>query len=86
MVAWCTHDALNHWNHTSALEQVHLSRIFLKDLCKRKALNGSLALVVGRGLYGDVRWVASLALLYTEESCISRVGRSQAQEDIEQRT
>ena len=86
VVAWCAHDALNHGNHTSALEQIHLSRIFLKDLCKGESFNSALALVLGRWLYGDVRGMAALALFDVEEARTPRVGWAQTQKDIEQRT
>jgi hypothetical protein len=85
MMAWCAHDPLNHRNHAGALEQVHLPRIFLKDLCEGEALYRPLAVVVCRRLDGDMCGVA-FALFDAEEARISSIRRAQAQEDVEERT
>lgn len=80
MVAWCAHDALNHLDNAGALEQMHLLRILLKDLCEGKPLNGSLALVICicRRLYRDMGWVALVAFLDGEEAGACSVGGAQA--------
>ena len=88
MVAWCAHDALNHLYDARALEQMHLLRIFLKDLREGKTLHGSLSFIIRvcRRLYRDMRWVALIAFLDGEEAGICSVGGAQAQKDIEERT
>jgi len=86
VVAWCAHDSLNHGNHTSALEQIHLPRILLEDLRESKPFNSAFAFVLGWRLYRYMSWMMVLALFDAEKARTSRVGRAQAQKDIEQRT
>ena len=86
VVAWCAHDSLDHRNHTSALEQVHLPRIFLEDLREGEPFNSTLAFILRRRLYRYMCWMMVLALFNAEEARTSRVGGAQAQKDIEQRT
>jgi hypothetical protein len=83
VVAGCAHDSLNHGNHTGGLEQIHLPRIFLKDLCKGESFNSTLAFVLGGRLYGDMGGMAALASFDAQEARTSRVGWAQTQKDIE---
>jgi hypothetical protein len=70
-MSWGAEHALNHGNHADALEQLHLSRIFLKHLRERKSLNGSLALVICGRLDSYVRGVASFAVLDGKKASIA---------------
>ena len=85
MVAWRTQHSLNHGQDTCALEQIHLARIFLEDLCESESFYGSLAVVVRGRLDGDVRRMTSLALFDSKETSMARGGRAQTQEDVEER-
>ena len=86
MVSFRTNHAFDHRHHAYALEQFHLMRLFLEDLCECKALNGSFALVVGGRLDRNVCWMVASALFDGEEASTAMLGRTQAQEYIEQRT
>ena len=86
MVSFRAHHAFDHRHHAYALEQLHLMRLFLKDLCECKALNGSFALVVGGRLDRNVCWMVAPAIFDGEEASIAMLGRAQAQEYIEQGT
>lgn len=86
VVAWRAQYALDHGDDAGALEQVLLPRILLEDACEGEALYSTLAVVVRRRLNGDVRGMAALAFLDAEEARMAGVGRSQAQEDVEEGT
>jgi hypothetical protein len=70
-MSWGAEHALNHRDYANAFEQLHLTRIFLKHLRERKALNGSLALVICGRLDSYVRRVASLAVLDGKKASVA---------------
>ena len=73
MMARCAQHALDHGNYAGAFEQVHLPRILLEDLGKGKSFDGSLAVVVRRWFYRNMRRMASLGPFDTEEARIAVV-------------
>lgn len=85
MMTRCAQHAFNHGYYAGALEQVRLSRILLEDLGKGETFNGSLAVVVCRWFYRNVRRMAPLAFFDAEESPIAMIGRAQPEKDIEER-
>jgi hypothetical protein len=70
MVTWSTQHALDHGHNARAVEKLLLLCIFLKYACKRKSLYRSFAVVICRGLNGDVCRVVSFAIFDREEARI----------------
>jgi hypothetical protein len=78
MVTWCTQHSLNHENHTRAVEQFFLLRIFLEHSRERKSLYRSFSLVLCWWLDRNVGGVSAFALFDGEEARICRMRGSQA--------
>ena len=77
---------LHQRQHACTLEQLSLSRIFLKDTRKGKFLDGPFAVVVGRRLDGDVRGVVvGIAFDGEEAVVVDGRGGAEAEVDVEQR-